>query len=105
MKVLKNDTVLIVSGNDRGKKGKVLKVYPRKNSIIVEGANFIKRHSKPSGKNPQGGIMEKEAMINVSNVMVICNKCGLPARVGFKTLQDGDKKVRARHCRKCNEVL
>ncbi len=105
MKVLKNDNVVIISGNDRGKRGKVLKVFPKNNRIIVEGVNFIKRHTKPSAKAPHGGIMEKEASIDVSNVMVICNKCGQPTRVGYKILREGDKRIRARYCRKCNEVL
>jgi len=105
MKVRKNDTVLVLSGDDRGKKGKVLKVFPVKSRIIVEGVNFIKRHSKPSTKNPHGGIMEKEATIAVSKVLVICNKCGQPTRVGYRILKDGDKNIRARHCRKCNEVI
>ncbi len=105
MKIVKNDTVLIISGNARGTKGKVLKVFPRENRIIVEGVNFIKRHTKPTQKSIHGGIIEKEASIDVSNVMVICNKCGQPARVGRKILKEGDKIVRARMCRKCGEVL
>ena len=105
MKVLKNDTVLIVTGNDRGKKGKVLKVFPKKNRIIVEGVNFIKRHTRPSQKAPQGGIMEKESSIQVSNVMVICNKCGEPTRVGYKLLLESGNEKRARQCRKCGEVM
>ena len=105
MKVVKNDMVLIISGNARGKKGKVLKVFPKQNRIIVEGVNFIKRHTRPSAKNVHGGIVEKEAPIQVSNVMVICNKCGEPTRVGRKILKDGDKIIRARFCRKCEEVI
>ena len=105
MKVVKNDTILVISGNARGKKGKVLKVFPQKKRIIVEGVNFIKRHTKPSTKNPHGGIVEKEASINVSNVMVICNKCGQPTRVGRKILKDQEKVIRARYCLKCAEVL
>lgn len=105
MKVVKDDTVLVVSGNARGTKGKVLKVFPKDERIIVEGINFIKRHTKPSQKNQQGGIIEKEASIHVSNVMVICNKCGEPTRVGRKILQDGEKETRARMCRKCGEVF
>jgi large subunit ribosomal protein L24 len=105
MKVRKNDTVLVISGDDRGKKGRVLKVFPEKNRIIVEGVNFIKRHTKPSAKSVHGGIMEKEATIAVSKVLVICNKCGQPTRVGYKILKDGEKNVRARHCRRCNEVI
>jgi large subunit ribosomal protein L24 len=105
MKVVKNDTVLVISGNASGTKGKVLKVFPQENRIIVEGVNFIKRHTRPSQKNVHGGIITKEASIHVSNVMVICNKCGSPTRVGRKVLRDGDRIVRARMCRKCGEVL
>jgi len=105
MKIHKNDTVIIMTGNDRGKKGKVLKVFPGKGRIIVEGVNFIKRHTKPSTKAMRGGIMEKEASIDVSNVLVICNKCGQATRVGYKMLQEGEKSRRARQCRKCGEVM
>jgi len=105
MKIHKNDTVLVRSGNDRGKKGKVLKVFPAKGRIIVEGVNFIKRHTKPSAKSMRGGIMEKEASIDVSNALVICNKCGQPTRVGYKMLKEGEKSRRARQCRKCGEVM
>jgi len=102
MKVVKNDTVLIISGNSRGKKGKVLKVFPKEQRVIVEGVNFIKRHTKKSQKNPQGGIIEKEAPIHVSNVLIICPKCGNPARIGRKLLEDGK---RIRNCKSCNEML
>lgn len=102
MKVVKNDMVLVVSGNYKGKKGKVLKVYPKEQRVIVEGVNFIKRHTKRSQKNPQGGIVEKEAPIHASNLMVICNKCNEPARIGRHMLEDG-KRVRV--CRSCGEML
>ena len=102
MKVVKNDTVLVVSGNYKGKKGKVLKVFPKKYRVIVEGVNFIKRHTKPTQKNQQGGIVEKEAPIHVSNLMVVCPKCDAPTRLGRKVLEDG-KKIRI--CRSCGEML
>jgi len=102
MKVVKNDTVLVVSGNFKGKKGKVLKVFPKEQRVIVEGVHFIKRHTRKTQKNPQGGIVEKEAPIHVSNVLVVCPKCGNPARVGRKVLQDG-KRVRV--CKGCGEML
>jgi large subunit ribosomal protein L24 len=105
MNIVKEDTVLVVSGNSRGKKGKVLKVFPKEGRVIVEGVNFIKKHTKPSQKNVHGGIVEKEASIDASNVMVICNKCGNPTRIGRKILSDGEKKIRARVCSKCNEVM
>ena len=102
MKVVKNDNVLVVSGNDKGKKGKVLKVFPKNTRIIVEGVNFIKRHTRPTQQNQQGGIVEKEAPIHASNVMVICPKCDTPSRLGRKRLEDG-KLVRI--CRSCGEMV
>lgn len=102
MKVVKNDNVLVISGNDKGKKGKVLKVFPKKNRVIVEGVNFIHRHTRPTQKNPQGGIVEKEAPIDASNLMVVCPKCNTPSRMGNKVLNDR-KKVRV--CRNCMEML
>jgi len=102
MKIRKNDMVLVISGNQKGKKGKVLKVFPKTEKIIVEGVRLIKRHSKPTQKNPKGGIIEKEASINVSNVMVICSKCNTATRVGIKTLEDGRK---ARVCKSCGEMI
>lgn len=102
MKIVKNDTVLVISGNFKGTKGKVLKVFPKQNRIIVEGVNFIKRHTRPTQKNQQGGILEKEAPIHASNAMVICPKCGTPSRMGHKVLGDG-KKMRV--CKNCQEML
>ena len=102
MKVVKNDTVRVVTGNDRGKTGKVLKVFPKKERVIVEGIRFIKRHTKKSQKNPQGGIIEKEASIHVSNIKVICPKCQKSTRLGRKVLSDGK---RIRMCKKCGEML
>ena len=102
MKVVKNDKVVVISGNYRGEEGKVLKVFPKTNKVIVEGVNFIYRHTKPSQKNPQGGIIEKEAPIHVSNVMVICPNCDNPARIGKKVLEDGQ---RVRYCKGCGEMI
>lgn len=102
MKVVKNDTVLVISGNYNGKKGKVLKVFPKGQRVIVEGVNFIKRHTKPTQKNPQGGIVEKEAPIHVSKLMVVCPKCDAPSRIGRQVLEDG-KRVRV--CKSCGEML
>ncbi len=98
----KNDLVMVISGKERGKSGRILKVFPRKNRVLIEKVNFIKRHTRASGQTRQGGIVEREAPIHVSNVMVICEKCNLPIRVGKRTLDDG-KKVRT--CKKCGEVL
>lgn len=102
MKVAKNDIVLIRSGNFKGKKGKVLKVFPDTQRVIVEGVNLVKRHMRRSQKNPQGGIIEKEAPIHVSNVEVICPKCGKPTRIGRKILEN---RKRVRVCKKCNEMI
>jgi large subunit ribosomal protein L24 len=102
MNIRKNDTVLVIAGKDRGKKGKVRKALPRNDKVIVEGVNMIKRHSKARGAARQAGIIELEAPLDVSNVMLICNKCSKPARVGFRFLSDGRK---ARICRSCHEVI
>jgi len=102
MKIRKNDTVLVFAGKDKGKKGKVRLALPREDRVIVEGLNMIKRHSRARRAARQAGIIELEAPIHVSNVMLLCNKCGKPARVGFRFLADG-KKVRL--CRSCNEVI
>ena len=102
MKIRKDDTVLIITGKDKGKKGKVRFAYPEKRQILVEGANFIKKHSKAKGAVRQAGIIDLEAPINVSKVMLVCNKCNKPVRVGFEKLQDGR---RVRICRSCHEVI
>lgn len=97
MKIRKNDTIKVMSGSykDKGKIGKVLKVYPDKDRLIVEGVNIIKRHTKPSQKNQQGGIVEKEAPIHVSNVMYYSTKFSTTTRIGYKYLEDGSK---VRYC-------
>jgi len=102
MKIRKNDTVLIIAGKDKGKKGRVRFAYPKDERLLVEGINFIKRHSRARGTVKQAGIIEQEAPVHVSNVILICNKCNHPARVGFHYLEDG-KKVRL--CRSCHEVI
>jgi len=99
--VKKNDTVMVKVGKDKGKTGKVLRINQKKDRLIVEKVNVIKRHVRPTQKS-KGGIMERESPIAVSNVMVFCEKCSKPVRLGNKILEDG-KKVR--YCRKCNEVL
>lgn len=88
MKIKKNDNVIVISGNYKGKTGKVLKVFKDKDRVIVEGVNLRKRHTKPSQKNPQGGITEKEAPIHVSNVMIIDPKTGKGTRIGKKIILD-----------------
>jgi large subunit ribosomal protein L24 len=102
MKIRKNDTVLIIVGKDRGKKGKVRRALPKEKKVIVEGLNMIKRHSRAKGQARQAGIIELEAPMDVSNVMFICGKCNRPTRVGFRFLSDGRK---ARICRACDEVI
>lgn len=96
MKIRKNDMVMVISGNDRGKTGKVLKVYPKDLKIIIEGINIRKRHTKPTQKKPQGGIIEKEAPINASNVMILDPKTNEPTRIGARIILDdktGKKKI------------
>ena len=102
MNIRKNDTVLVIVGKDRGKKGKVRKTLPTKDQVIVEGANMIKRHSRARREARQAGIIELEAPLDASNVMLICNKCNKPTRVGSRLLADGRK---ARICRSCDEVI
>lgn len=102
VKIKKDDKVKIIAGKDKGKVGKVLKVIDKKNRLLVENINIVKRHTKPSAQNRQGGILESEAPIHWSNVMLMCNKCIEPVRVKSKTLDDG-KKVRI--CRKCDEII
>lgn len=105
MHVKKDDTVVILSGNDRGKRGRVLKVFPRKNRVIVEGVSFIKRHTRPSTSNQSGGIIEKEAPINASNVQVICPKCSSPTRIKRKQITEEGRTHYVRACVKCGEVF
>jgi large subunit ribosomal protein L24 len=102
MKLRKNDTVVVIAGKDRGKKGKVRRALPNEDRVIVEGLNMIKRHSRTRRAARQAGIIELEAPIHVSNVMLVCGKCGNPTRVGFRFLADG-KKVRI--CNSCREVI
>ena len=99
----KNDSVLVISGRDRGKRGRVLRVLPEKSRVIVEGVNFIKRHTRPNPqKNVKGGIVEREAPLAASNVQLVCPECSNPTRVGRKLLEDGR---RVRYCVKCKGVV
>lgn len=100
--VKKNDTVKVIAGKEKGKTGKVIVVLPKKERIIIEKINLVKRHTKPKGAAGQGGIIEKEGAIHISNVMVVCPKCGSAVRFGYKLLEDGSK---ARVCKKCEEVI
>ncbi|MBI3752450.1 MAG: 50S ribosomal protein L24 [Deltaproteobacteria bacterium] len=101
-KIKKNDQVMIIKGREEGKTGRVVKVIPDKGRVVIEKLNMLKRHVKPSPKYKQGGIIEKEASLAISNVMLICDKCKGPVRVGRKVL-DGGKIVR--YCKQCGEVL
>jgi large subunit ribosomal protein L24 len=101
--IRKNDNVLVVTGKDRGKRGRVLRIVPSTNRLIVEGVNMIKRHTKSNpGKNVMGGIVEREALLHASNVQLVCPECGVQTRIGHKILGDG-RKVRV--CRKCDGVV
>ncbi len=101
--IRRNDTVVVVTGKDRGKRGRVLKVLPERNRLIVEGVNFVKRHTKPNpSRNIKGGIVEREGSLHASNVQVVCPECGAATRIGRRVLGDG-RKVRV--CRKCEGVV
>jgi large subunit ribosomal protein L24 len=101
--IKKNDTVYVLSGKDRGKTGKVLKVFLAKKRAVVEGLNYIQKHTRPNPqKNVKGGILPKESPVHISNLMVVCKRCGKHSRVGFSIMQDG-RKVRV--CKDCNEPL
>ncbi len=100
--IKKNDMVVVTKGREKGKSGKVLRVLPDKGSAIVEKLNFVKRHAKPSQQIRQGGIIEKEAPLTLSNLMLLCPRCNKPVRTGRKQLEDR-KSVRI--CRKCGDIL
>ena len=101
--IRKNDNVVVTTGKDRGKRGRVVRVVPEKNRVIVEGVNIIKRHTKANPqRNIKGGVVEREAAVHASNVQLVCPECGKPTRLGRKILGDG-RKVRI--CRKCEGVV
>jgi large subunit ribosomal protein L24 len=101
--IRKNDNVLVITGRDRGKRGRVLRVLPTKGRLIVEGVNFIKRHTKANPqRNIKGGIVQREASLHASNVQLVCPECGAPTRIGNRRLDDGK---RVRFCRKCKGVV
>ncbi len=107
MRIKKGDTVKVISGDDRGKMGKVLKISKDKNRAVVEGVNFIKKHSRPTSRNPKGGILEKEGSIELSNLMIFCSKCSSLTKVSYKLLKSetGEKLNKVRICRKCGEMI
>jgi len=100
--VKKDDTVIVITGKDKGKKGRVLAAYPRENRVLIEGVNLVKKHAKPSQANPQGGILNQEAPIHASNVMLVDPKSGKATRVGYKVLENGEK---VRVAKKSGEVI
>lgn len=100
--VRQGDTVLVIAGKDRGKRGKVERVYPATGRVLVEGVNVIKRHQRPTRQAMQGGIIERESPIHASNVMLVCPSCNAPTRIARRTLQSG-KRVRV--CKHCNETI
>ncbi|MDY0081858.1 MAG: 50S ribosomal protein L24 [Ignavibacteriaceae bacterium] len=107
MKIRKNDNVIVIAGNDKGRTGKVLKVFPKTLRLIVEGINLRKKHTKPTQRSPQGGIQEKEAPIHISNVMILDPKTNEPTRIGSKIILDdktGKKKI-ARISRVSGEMI
>ncbi|MBC7265850.1 MAG: 50S ribosomal protein L24 [Anaerosomatales bacterium] len=101
MTVRKGDKVRVIAGKDKGKEGKVLRAYPEKQRVVVENVHMIKKATRPSQRNPQGGIVEMEGTIHVSNVMLVCPNCGQPTRVGRRR-EDG---VRIRVCKKCGKDI
>ena len=100
--VKKGDTVVVTSGKDKGKRGKVVTVLPDKGRVVVEGVNVVKKHTRPTAKTMQGGIIDQEAPIDASNVMLVCPKCGRPTRTGHRRLDDGGT---TRVCQECGEVI
>ncbi|HEY7789387.1 MAG TPA: 50S ribosomal protein L24 [Vicinamibacterales bacterium] len=99
----KNDSVIVITGKDRGKRGRIMRLIPGRNRLVVEGVNMIKRHTRPNpNANVQGGIVEREASLHASNVQLVCPECGAQTRIGHKVLGDG-RKVRI--CRKCEGVV
>lgn len=98
----KNDLVRVIAGKEKGKSGRILRIFAKKDRAIIEKINFIKRHQRPSGQQRQGGIIEREAPLHLSNLMMVCESCNSPIRVGEKVLEDGKK---ARYCKKCGEMI
>ncbi|MGA1869071.1 MAG: 50S ribosomal protein L24 [bacterium] len=102
LKIKKNDNVFVIAGKDKGKSGRVVKVFRKKGRVLIEGINIVQRHMRPTQKQQQGGIIKKEAPLEVSNVMLKCNKCNKATRVGSLILEDG-RKVRV--CKRCEEIF
>jgi large subunit ribosomal protein L24 len=107
MKIKKGDTVVVIAGDDKGKTGKVLKVFPKKNRAIVEGVNFIKKHTRQSKRAQKGGIIEKEGTINATNLMINCPKCSETTKTTYRTITGEGERIskRVRICRHCGELI
>jgi large subunit ribosomal protein L24 len=101
-KIKRDDTVIVISGKDKGKRSKVLRVIPKDKKVIVDNVNVVKKHQRPTQKMREGGIIEQPSPIDISNVMLVCPNCDQKTRVGFKFLEDGSK---VRYCKKCGEVV
>ncbi len=106
-KIKKGDTVLVVRGKkaNKGQKGKVIKVIPQKNRVVIEGVNIVKKHLKEIPNVREGGIVEIEAPVHISNVMLVCPNCGKPTRVGFRVVKEKNVLRKYRYCKKCNENI
>ncbi len=102
VRLKKGDNILVICGEDKGKSGKIIDLFPKESRVIIEGINFLKKHMKPTQKSPQGGIVRQEGPINLSNVRLICNKCNKPTSVKYEKTKEG-KKVRV--CKKCGEII
>ena len=103
--VKSGDVVVVISGKDKGKQGKVNKAFPATGRVVVEGVAMVKRHQKPRGQGMPGGIVNKEAAIHASNVMLVCPSCKKATRVGHQMVQEGDKVRKVRVCKKCNATF
>ncbi|PIU25707.1 MAG: 50S ribosomal protein L24 [Candidatus Infernicultor aquiphilus] len=102
MSFKKGDYVLVISGDDKGKKGKIVSIFPKKMQVIVESVNFLKKHTKPTQNVPQGGVIKQEGALHISNIKLICNKCNKPTTVKREKIKEG-KRVRV--CKKCKEII
>ncbi|MBL7072087.1 MAG: 50S ribosomal protein L24 [Candidatus Omnitrophica bacterium] len=101
--IRRSDTVKVLSGRDKSKTGKVIKVFPGAGRALVEGVNFVKKHTRQTKQEQKGGIVQKESPIRISNLSLVCKHCNKPTRVGIKTMSDGSSKARV--CKKCKEII
>jgi len=101
MKIIRDDIVKVAAGKDKGKTGRVLKVFPKESRALVEGVNFIKRHTRQTKQEQKGGIIQKESPIQIANLLLICKHCNKPTRVGIKIMEDN----KVRMCKKCKEII